>query len=107
MTENLNKFDVFVIKSILANNPYGINEVNNIEGLKSRYFIREEYPEIEKLIRQGNIEAIKTLPDNKSEESEYLDVMIFTDQNKKRYAVTVYDSDELLQDPQIIEIYSL
>ena len=67
--------------------------------------MKNEYLEIERLIKDGNIEAIKSLTDNKSEVREFLDVMIFKDQNKKSYIVTVYDSDELWQDPQVIEIF--
>ena len=46
------------------------------------------------------------MPDNQSQAGEYLDIMMFKDQDNKKYIVTVYDSIELSQDPQIIEIYS-
>lgn len=105
--DNTNSFDLFVIRSILANNPFGIEKINFLESLSSRFFVKDEYPEIESLIFKGNIQAIKSLPSNKSQEREYLEVMIFKDQNQKEYIVTVYDSNELSQDPQVIEIYSL
>ena len=101
------QYNTYIIKSILANNQFGITEVNDIESLKSGIFFKDEYPEIEKLINDKNIEAIKLLPENQPEVREYLYIMIFKDQHKKKYVVTVYDSDELSQDPQVIEIYSL
>ena len=100
-------FDTYVIKSILANNQFGITSVTEIRSLNTRYFIKDEYPEIEKLIKSKDIETIKSLPVNKSEMEEYIDVMLFKDQDLKEYIVTVYDSNALEQDPQVIEIYSL
>jgi hypothetical protein len=101
------KYDEYVIKNILANNKFGITGINNLESLKSRYFIADEYPEIENLIVKHNIKEIKLLSDNQSEELEYLDILKFTDQNENSYIVTVYDSNVLEQDPQIIKIYTL
>lgn len=100
-------FDSYVINSILINNKFGINEVNGLESLKSIFYVKEEYAAIENLIRSGNMEAIKLFNDNQSQTGEYLDILVFTDQNQKRYIVTVYDSNALEQDPQIIEIYKL
>ena len=107
MPEETKSFDKYVISSVLANNEFGINEVNDIESLNSRYFLKDEYSEIERLIKDGNIAAIKLLPKNESEIGEFLDVMIFRDQNMKPYMVTVYDSDEIWQNPQVVEIYTL
>lgn len=101
------QFKDYVIKSILANNQFDITGVYDIETLNSRYFMREEYLEIEKLIKEKNIEALKLLPDNVSGEREYLDIMVFKDQGGEGYITTVYDSDALEQDPQVIEIYCL
>jgi hypothetical protein len=108
-----NKFDSFVARSILANNQFGITEVFILETLRSLYFDKKEYDIIERLIKEDNIKAIKEislrgqLPENKNGTSEYLEILRFKDQRGKDYIVTVYDSNELLQDPQIIEIYSL
>lgn len=100
-------FDNYVVKSLLANNLFEITEVHNLESLNSRFFEREKYPEIEAMIKEKNIEALKSLPSNKSEDGQYLDIMMFKDQNQREYIVTVYDSNALEQDPQVIEIYLL
>jgi len=107
MGNGLNLFDGYVMRSILANNQFGITEVKNIESLKSISFIKEEYAVIENLIKNGDIEAIKTFSENQPRSGEYLMVMRFNDQTNKKYIVTVYDSDMLEQDPQVIEIYLL
>lgn len=107
MGTEVNIYDGYVIRNILANNQFEIEEVNNLESIKSLSFFKEEYPTIESFIKVGNIEAIKTFSENKLRSGEYLDVMLFNDEKQKKYIVTVYDSDILEQDPQVIEIYSL
>ena len=105
MSSDTNKFNTYVVRSILANNEFGISDVNEIEVLSSRFFLKNEYPEIVTLIKNGDIKAIKSLPKNSSLEKEYLDVLLFRDQRENKYIVTVYDSDDLIQDPQVIEIF--
>ena len=100
-------FDEYVIASVLANNQFGVTEVNNLESLKSVFFVREEYPIVEEFIEAGDVEAIKAFPEAQPRAGEYLDVMLFTDQRQKKYFVTVYDSNALEQDPQVIKIYQL
>ena len=107
MENKLSIYNSYVVKSILANNQYNIKEVSNLESIHSRCFIKIEYPHIESLIKEKNIEAIKKLHSNEYEADEYLDIMTFSDQNQSKYIVTVYDSDALEQDPQVIKIYPL
>ncbi|MGB8192749.1 MAG: hypothetical protein WCF67_12555 [Chitinophagaceae bacterium] len=107
MTDALNSYDSYVVRSILANNEFNISEVRDLLSLKTRYFVQEEYAEIERMVLNKDIEAIKSLPDNKAEFGEYLDIVFFRDQENKQYIATVYDSIELTQDPQIIKLYGL
>ncbi len=97
-------FNSFVIKGILANNEFGITKVNELKSIQSVVFDFSEYPVAEELIKSGqfyfvNQSCVQTFP------REYLEIMKFTDQHSDRYLVTVYDSDELWQDPQIIKIF--
>jgi hypothetical protein len=113
MNNKDNKFDSFVVKSILNNNQFGINQVLVMESLCSLYFDKKEYDIIERLIKEGNIEAIKEMPtrkvlkENQNETSEYLEIIRFKDQRGQEYVVAIYDSSELWQDPEVIEIYLL
>lgn len=100
-------FDEFVKRGILANNQFNIKEIIDLESIKSIFFVQEEYSEIEKLIFQKDIEAIKSFNENQKRTGEYMDIMIFKDQAQSEYIVTVYDSNALEQDPQVIEIYRL
>lgn len=105
--KRINSFDKDVVNGILAINQLGIIAVNDLESLKAIFFVKEEYSEIENLIKVGDIKSIKELPERQIRTGEYLDVMLFKDQYQREYIVTVYDSDALEQDPQIIEIYPL
>jgi hypothetical protein len=75
--------------------------------LSSRYFLKNEYSEIVTLIKNGGFKAIKLFAKNTALDREYLDIALFRDQRGNKYIVTVYDSDDLLQDPQVIEIFQL
>src|ERR1044072_8288751 len=107
MNADLDLYNAYVIKAILANNELGITEVNNIEDVASRYFIKNEYPEIVKLITNGDLNTLRSLAGNGAESREFLHVLSFIDQGKNKYIVTVYDSDELWQDPQVIDIFRI
>jgi len=98
-------YNDYIIKSILANNQFEITKVYDLNNLKSIDFVSEQYNEIENLITANNIKAIKDTDENPQHDREYLDILSFKDQNNREYIVTVYDSDLLEQDPQIIEIY--
>jgi hypothetical protein len=100
-------YNDYVIRGILANNRFGITAVNDLRSLNTLYLVREEFPFIKELIQSGDIEAIRSLSQGGLKKDEYLDIMSFTDQNTNQFIVTVYDSDALEQDPQIIEIYNL
>ena len=104
MASEPNIFDSYIVKSILAKNDFNITGVNELESVKSVVFDFKEYAEAEKLIMAGRIELIQECPINK-DFREYLEIMRFTDQNDNQYIVTVYDSDELWQDPEVIKVF--
>jgi len=101
------EYNNYIIRGVLANNQFGITEVNNIQSLKTISLIQEEYSEIEILIKAGDLAALKTLREDQSRTGEYLDILEFNDQNSRKYIVTIYDRDALEQDPQVMGIYSL
>lgn len=103
-----NKWNDLVIKAILLNKDFDVKEVNNLESIQSLFFDSEKYPTIIDLIKNKKIESLKEFEiENKSGFREYLDIIKFSDQSHKTYVATIYDNDELWQDPQIIDIISL
>ena len=59
------------------------------------------------MIKEKNIEGLKSLTESTKRSDEYLEIMTFKDQDLNKYIVTVYDSDALEQDPQVINIYTM
>lgn len=100
-------FDNYVVKSILANNQYGITEVNELANLASGYFVFEEYDRFKNLIQEGDLAAIKFIFKNQTESGEFLEVMQFKDQTGNVYIAIVYDGTELLQDPEVMDVFSV
>lgn len=104
----LSGFDTCVTRGILANNEFGIREVYSLESVWSGGFEQGRYKEIARLIKDGKIDQVVDQYDiPKGNFPEYLEIMKFTDQDRKVFVVTVYDSNELMQDPQVIDIFKL
>lgn len=106
MNIDLSKYDKYVRDSILAKNEFNIKEVNNLLSIKSFNLERDKYPLVIQLIKSNAIDDLKAMPIG-NRTSEYLEVMSFQDQQNNSYIVTVYDSDEITQDPQVADIFLL
>ena len=105
MKKQVKSFNDYVVSSLLENNEFGILKVKNLEEFYSCNFDNSVYPQIVALIKVGEFEKIKQSQHNTEATSEYLTIMRFTDQDNESYIVTVYDNDELWQDPQVIDVY--
>lgn len=107
MTEK-SEYDSFIAELILSDPEYNIKEVRDLESIKFMLFIEEQYKKVRDLIKKQDWKKINELKDLPAGESrEYLDIKKFKDQNGKQYVTTIYDSDELFQDPQVIDIFPL
>ena len=107
MESKSNSYNKIIVKSILHNSLFRIEDVLDIEDIKSTYFVKNDYHKIEDLIIQCDIDALKNLPTNQNETMEYLDIIKFKDQSGNSYIATVYDNIELWQNPELIEVYPL
>jgi hypothetical protein len=92
----------------LVQKEFNIQSVNNIERLISTLFTKEKYDLIKLLILENELNKFN---DNNSLDRvifrEYLEVMKCSDQNRQPYIIVIYDSDELIQDPEIIDIFKI
>src|SRR5512140_907166 len=93
----------------LSNNPYGITEVADLRSIKSMYFGRAVYPYIVWLLREKDLAQLMKMQGGAEHPTfeEYLEIVQFQSQDEKNFIATVYDSIELWQDPQIIDIFPL
>jgi hypothetical protein len=101
-----NIYNDYVVSGILVNNQFEIVQVKELQSLKTIILDRNKYQEIEQLIINHDWGSIANLdsPDATGFR-EYLDVVKFRDQNDRTFVATIYDSDELFQDPQVINIF--
>jgi len=70
------------------------------------HFDKASYSTIVELIVAGDLDAISDI-DIIQKSFEHLEIMLFMDQTKMKYIVTVYSTDALENDPQIIEVFPL
>jgi hypothetical protein len=102
-------FDEYVVCDILANNSYGITEVCCLRSIKSMYLERERYPLIVSLMENENLAELMKLPEGAMPPTfpEYLEIVQFESQDGRSFIATVYDSVELWQNPEIIDVFLL
>ncbi|MCY7293039.1 MAG: hypothetical protein LH615_12740 [Ferruginibacter sp.] len=101
------KYDQRVIKSIISHKESNISEVKDLQSIIAMAFDPKNYSTITSLIKENNWEKIKAFDHNQGGFREYLDILKFTDQNMTSHIVTVYDSDELWQDPEVVDIFNI
>jgi len=102
-------FDDMIISAIVEGNKYGIDKVMHLNGIKDILYSDNAYRALTDLIKAGRLENVKNLAEEEIPPTfrEYTYVYSFLDQNGKAYIATIYDSDELWQDPELHEIFPL
>ena len=103
--EDKNIFDKYVRSELLTSNQFSIEEVNDLSEIDSLPFSLAEYPKILALIKEHRFDEIQKMSRlYKAHDREYLIIMKFNDQQESHYIITVYDSDELWQNPRVMDI---
>lgn len=103
-----NKWNSIVINQVIKEYNFGITQIQDFTPLKDLHFDNTSYSGILTLLKANNLLAVKAIEEaTKTGFREYLHVITFFDQQQRKFALTVYDSDELLQDPEIIDIIPL
>ena len=95
------------IIAILIKSDLDVAEVTKLDCIADMIFDRQQYPAISLLIKEKNWKAIESRDTPAAEYREYLSIYTFHDQAQQLYAVTIYDSDELWQDPEVLDIFPL
>jgi hypothetical protein len=95
-----------ISKAALANNSLSITEINDVEILKTVPLEEGLYDKIAEIIKTGNIELIKQMPDSENI-FEDLTIIQFADQTGQKYAAIIYDSYELWEDPVVVEVFKI
>jgi len=102
-------FDDMIVSAIVEGNKYGIDKVMHLTGVKDILYSDDAYCALTDLIKAGRLEDVKNFAEEEISPMfrEYTYVYSFLDQNGRAYIATIYDSDELWQDPELYEIFPL
>lgn len=106
-------FNSHVIDALLKHKESDITAVNDLSDAADGHFDRARYPEILALLKRGNIadvrKSIEKAPpvDKDHTFREFIIVMKFYDAVNSAYFVTIYDSTELWQNPEVIDVVKL
>jgi hypothetical protein len=86
-----------------------ITIVKDFELLKMIDYTARNHQKIKELINNEYIEELKELPGISFDVNQGYDLMIFilSDNKNNRYLAIVYDSADLWQDPEVLEIIPL
>ena len=106
MKKNLS-FDEYVKLAILKTNKFEISEITSLDNKISLVLDRSKYESIVKLVETGETALLKNLDASDKTSGEYLYIYTFFDQNEQEYIVTIYDSNELWQDPELWDIFRI
>ena len=81
-------------------------EVLDLKSERNLLFSSEFYNTASVSIQKGDFELVNS-GEIEGSCREYLDILTFFSVDGNKFVVTVYDSDELWQDPIIIDIFQL
>lgn len=107
LKQELNKYELKVETAIVSSNQFGIEILRNLQSVKLTMYNAEEYHSIKSLLEQNKWHEIKETNKMKASFGEYLYIVTFLDETGKKYIASIYDSDELWQDPEVIDVLLL
>jgi hypothetical protein len=101
-------YEWYVRRSILSQHVFNIKEIQQLERIRSLYFNRDTYPLVKEVISNApSIASIRDFPIETYKSDEDIEIVTFLDQDGKQFVAAVYDSWELWQDPEVIDIFPL
>jgi hypothetical protein len=101
-------YEWYIRRSILAQDTFDIKEIQQLERIRSLYFNRDTYPLVKEVMSNStSIASIKDFPIETYKSDEDIEIVTFRDQNGRLYVATIYDSWELWQDPEVLDIFPL
>lgn len=105
--QELNTWQQQVINKILLNKEPLITLVNNVDFWAYLAFNRKTYDNVVELIKSKNWDGLKANIDKcESDFKEDLILVRITNHDGKKCLATIYDSEELWQDPEVIDIFT-
>jgi len=97
-----------IISSIVKNNE-NIEGVKDFEVLRMIDYTARNHKKVIELVNNGTIDQLKDLPEDNFEVNEGYDLIAvkFADDQGNAYIGVIYDSTDLWQDPEALEVIPL
>jgi hypothetical protein len=83
-----------------------IVEIKNLEIFKSILYSKSNVEKVHNILLQFRLSDLDYLP-IATMDQEMIIIVKFVDQVGRMFIATLYDNDELWQDPEVINIYSI
>ena len=103
--EAKNTWEIFIVDKLKQHDPDKFAEILDLKTIKDFFFSRELYFKIKTQIEQGDLTIKDEDEEPRTGFREYLSVISFSTSDRNKYFACIYDSDELWQDPEIIETF--
>ena len=107
MNDEANNYNGYIIKDILSNNEFNIQKVINLKDINTFFFHQGIHAEVEKIINEKRFEDLVNETISQECCSDYLSIMSFEDEKEQKFLATIYDSDDLWQNPVVVKIFPL
>jgi len=107
MSDSENSYYNHLRSLILANKEFKTTDASEFICQLNAPFDREEYSKLLTLLKSKDWQKITQFQTDYDYVDEFLIVESFKDQNGKMFAVTIYDSNFLEHDPEIIDLFPL
>lgn len=105
-SESLKKYYDLLRKQIINGNSFGITEILEFESNMTYMYNEEILQRVLNAIRNGD--RLPEVEDVHVEGlREFLDVFVTEDNQGRKFYVLVCDSDELWQDPEVIQVIKI
>ena len=105
---DLSIYDKIVCRAILSDKEANVTTITNLQNIYSALLDPENYAAILRLLKEKKYNELPhdILPVN-GVFREYIHAYSFLNQDERKFIATIYDNDELWQDPQVIDIISV
>ena len=103
--QEIDNYSNYVIKAIHSAKGQEFSAVGQLKCISSSLFVREQYSALLDSLKAGQFEYLpKEIEYAGTKFREFIYIYSFVDQDRREWFATIYDSEELWQDPEVIDL---
>ena len=105
---NLNSYELKIEHIIKANSQMKVDAIFKLQSLRYTNYNADQYQSIAALMASNKWYLIKENLEKKTNSfGQYLNIVSFIDETDRRYIASFYESDDLWQDPELVDLFLL